>query len=119
MPWYEFNQNNSGGGFDVDDDVCHRLFIEADSVGEACNVAKSKGVYFNGVDDGIDCECCGDRWHVPYDEERFPMNYGRGVIFNTVEEYAQHVANEYGWTSPDTRIFYKSGEVKEIFTQRR
>ena len=27
--FYEFNQNNSGGHFDVDENVCHRVIIEA------------------------------------------------------------------------------------------
>jgi len=27
--FYEFNQNNSGGYFDVDENVCHRVIIEA------------------------------------------------------------------------------------------
>ena len=27
--FYEFNQNNSGGRFDVDENVCHRVVIEA------------------------------------------------------------------------------------------
>ena len=28
MSLYQFNQNNSFGVFDVDDKLCHRLFIE-------------------------------------------------------------------------------------------
>ena len=28
--FYEFDQNNSGGHFTVNDKVCHRLFIEAE-----------------------------------------------------------------------------------------
>jgi hypothetical protein len=34
---------------------------------------------------------------------------------NSIEEYAQVMADLYGWTKPDIRIFYKNGEVKEIF----
>jgi hypothetical protein len=37
------------------------------------------------------------------------------VRLDNIEQYAQICANLYGWTSPDARIFYKSGEVKEIF----
>jgi hypothetical protein len=25
------------------------------------------------------------------------------------------MANRYGWTTPDCRIYYKNGNVKEIF----
>lgn len=28
--FYEYNQNNSGGSFIVDKNLCHRLMIEAD-----------------------------------------------------------------------------------------
>lgn len=41
MNWYNFTQNNSGGYFDVDDKVCHRLFIEAGSFDDAIKKQKS------------------------------------------------------------------------------
>ena len=37
--WYEFNQNNSGGSFVVDDKVCHRIYIEAEDFREAVIIA--------------------------------------------------------------------------------
>lgn len=40
------------------------------------------------------------------------------VAFKSIEEYAQYLANEYGWTVPDARIYYKNGEVKEIFGEK-
>lgn len=39
-------------------------------------------------------------------------------IFKNIEEFAQYMADEYGWTSPDVRIFYIDGEVKEIFGRK-
>jgi hypothetical protein len=69
MSFFNFRQNNSGGSFDVDETLCGSLYIEADSIEEANEKALELGVYFNGVEDGIDCSCCGDRWHEPYDEE--------------------------------------------------
>lgn len=60
--FYGFNQNNSGGHFVVDDSLCHRLFIEADDKDEAISKAEELGCYWDGVDKGIDCPCCGDRW---------------------------------------------------------
>ena len=41
MKIYQFNQNNSGGSFDVDEKLCHRLLIEADCVDEASDIAES------------------------------------------------------------------------------
>ena len=62
--FYEFRQNNSGGSFDTDMPRC--LWIEASSEEEACAIAEEHGVYFDGIDKGIDCECCGDRWYRPW-----------------------------------------------------
>jgi hypothetical protein len=53
--FYKFSQNNSGGSFDVDDKLCHRIFIEADSVNEANRITEGLGIYFNGVSRGMDC----------------------------------------------------------------
>lgn len=145
--FYQFGQNNSGGSFETDSNLCHRLFIEASSEEEAIIKAESLGCYFNGVDLGSDCPCCGDRWNSPT-ELIFPYQFGsfsisdaekiaekyRGekvptkfnmyrlkskedrfdVIFNDIEEYSQYMADKYGWTSPDARIFYLNGIVKEI-----
>jgi hypothetical protein len=114
MKWFEFSQNNSGGSFDVDDNVCHRLFIEAEDEKSAFDIAESKGIYFDGVEKGIDCECCGDRWSSYCPEVSFPLQYGIGQVFSSVEEYAQHLADDWGWTIPDSRIFYHDGKIVEI-----
>lgn len=143
--FYEYNQNNSGGSFVVDKNVCHRLMIEADDQRTADRIAISLGVYFNGCDEGLDCDCCGDRWYsgheitFPYqmgcftgDEaksiakkygvEVVPTKYksyrdkNSDVVFMDITSYSQYMADEYGWTSPDTRIFYKGNQpVQEIF----
>lgn len=72
--FYLFSQNNSGGSFDVDEKVCHTVVIEAESADEANSLAKDIGVYFDGCYQGIDCDCCGDRWYEvsdPIDLERY------------------------------------------------
>lgn len=63
MSFYKFKQNNSGGGFDLDDKVTIAVWIEADTPSQANSKAEEIGIYFNGCDDGTDCECCGDRWY--------------------------------------------------------
>ena len=162
MEWYMFDQNNSGGSFIVNDNVCHRLFIEAESFGDAVEKAEELGCYWDGVAEGRDCPCCGDRWYPTDDvvdieafktegytvslydgiwsntkkewERKYrkyevieePKFETRGTIrsyigkikFNNIEEYAQYLANEYGWTTQDARIFYNDGSVKEIFSER-
>lgn len=76
--FYTFKQNNSGGTFVMNERVAHFVIIEADSVREANEKAESIGIYFNGVDDNIDCPCCGDRWYPTYENEvnKAPLIYG-------------------------------------------
>lgn len=167
--FYEVTQNNSGGSFDVDATVCHRLFIEANSENEADEIAENLGCYWNGVENDRDCSCCGDRWygsievkledintkwkgHEIYEwldkkrgnvikdvaiqdlKSRYPgatwlsepvleEKYGSTRVIgrigiDNIEQYAQVMADQYGWTRPDCRIFYKNGEVKEIFSKK-
>lgn len=163
LKWYMFDQNNSGGSFVVDDKLCHRLFIEAESFDDAVMKAEDLGCYWNGVEDGRDCPCCGDRWSKWNDDsvdiERYKTEgytasvydniwsdtegewkrkYGRyrvieepefktrytvrsyvgKICFDNIEEYAQYLANEYGWTVPDARLYYYDGKVKEIFSEK-
>lgn len=156
--FYEFSQNNTGGSFVTNDKLCHRIFIEATTESEAVQKAEDLGCYWNGVNDGNDCPCCGDRWYASPDEidlsrwqkdgytvgvydhyknaeklwfEKFGQyprieepkwrtQYGSRkfegkIFFNTVEEYAQYLADDYGWTTPDARIFYLNGTVSEVF----
>ena len=65
MAWFEYCQNNSGGYFDINPDrgIGPRVWIEAPDAAAADSIAGSKGVYFDGCDDGLDCSCCGDRWY--------------------------------------------------------
>lgn len=65
MPYYRFHQNNSGGGFDHDPKagIGYDVYVEARCPAEANQRAEDIGLYFDGCDKNIDCECCGgDRW---------------------------------------------------------
>lgn len=119
--FYEFSQNNTGGSFVTNDTLCHRLMIEADSVESANKKAESLGCYWDGCSFGQDCSCCGDRWYQAseYDKLDFPKEYTKDLTFLDIESYAQHLADKYGWTTPDARIFYADGNIKEIFTKKK
>ncbi len=115
--FYEFCQNNSGGNFHVDNNICHQLFIEAKNATQANDIAQYLGVYFDGCAKGMDCYCCGDRWHEADTHSSIDLeevSKAFKIPFTTIEEYAQYLVNEYGWTMPDARIFYLSGKVVEI-----
>lgn len=81
--FYTFAQNNSGGQFDYDEKngITEFVIIEATSVDGAIRRAEDIGIYFEGVDAGIDCDCCGDRWHPPYIDcdTDVPQLYGKSV----------------------------------------
>jgi hypothetical protein len=101
----------------VNKKLCHRLFIEAENAEQANEIAKSLGVYFNGKEKGIDCECRGDRWYEVSEDDVVDLKAASewmNVELKSIEDYAQSLA-EYGWTYPEARVFYLSGKVVEIF----
>ena len=152
--FYEFNQTNSGGFFDVDDNICHRVIIEAVDAEHARSILKPMI-----ENQSSSCACCGDRWSIDYcdeidlskwkkrgysvnvydhykeAEQRWFKKFGKfprleeptwkvqytfkkfegKIYFETIEEYCQYMANEYGWTTPDVRIHFLDGTKKEIF----
>lgn len=77
MKFYMFSQNNSGGSFIINKDVAELVAIEAENAKEANKRAEEIGIYFDGVDEGSDCDCCGDRWSRACDLEEGvdPFNY--------------------------------------------
>lgn len=105
--FYLYNQNNSGGRFHQDDDLSHRVVIEAPSIGMADGKAEEIGIYFNGVESGHDCGCCGDRWYEPDVLD----GYDRQAML----DYVQDLADKYGWTSPDCTIHYLDGTKGYVY----
>lgn len=155
--FYEYSQNNSGGSFNVDENVCHYVFIEATSENHANSIAKEIGIYFDGCADGVDCSCCGDRWYdspneidiEQYKDNGYPADVTKSeqqwferfgefprhtepvwnnkygfkqfegrVYFDTIEQYAQFMANRWGSTTPDVIIHYLDGTKKKFFTKK-
>lgn len=39
------------------------------------------------------------------------------VVFENVKQYAQYMADEYGWTDPDVRIYFADGFVSSIVSK--
>ena len=80
MKWYQYTQNNSGGSMDVNERLSHYVLVQARDSVHADERAEQIGIYFNGVEDGMDCECCGDRWY-PNSGNRYgdevPLVYGK------------------------------------------
>lgn len=82
--FFYFMQNNSGGDFHFDEHrgITCNVVIEAGSPESANELALTKGLYFDGCADGLDCPCCGDRWYaVRHDDvgDDAPSVYGNAL----------------------------------------
>lgn len=106
--FYEFRQNNSGGGFDYDEDrgISVNVFVQAFSADEANRIAEDIGLYFDGTEDGSDCPCCGDRWYEAseYDGMDKPQVYG----FDLPSEWGPIKWIKDGY---ETFIHYLDGQI--------
>ena len=90
--FYRFNQNNSGGRFNLDDEkgIGPKVWIEANSSAEAEERAEELGIYFNGVKEGRDCSCCGNRWSFPWESsQKVSINANYDFIWH----YAVYIHN--------------------------
>jgi hypothetical protein len=100
LNWYRFDQNNPGGSFEVDENVSHIVYIQASSAKSANNRADDiYGMYFDGVESGRDCSCCGSRWYraderdIVTDIDKDIQNYMRYGLFSGND--GDHVAVMY------------------------
>jgi len=58
---YVYRQNNSGGYYR--DPAKYIVVVDANDSDEALGIAHKAGLYLYGCVTGVDCSCCGDRWH--------------------------------------------------------
>jgi hypothetical protein len=110
--FYTFSQNNSGGSFvfDTNAGIGTYVIIEADDEREAIYRATGLGIYFDGVEMGSDCECCGDRWYEPYGGGTEEPSIYSGM---SIEEY-QTGKWYMKWSDNEHEIFvhYKDGRIE-------
>jgi hypothetical protein len=114
---FRYHQNNSGG-FVVDAPTLNAsegyvegfdIYIYASSKDEANRIAESKGIYFDGVRKGRDCECCGDRWYMAgYPEPASEVQLAYEEIMDT-QRNEDHKDDEDwmdDWNSPSSHWHY-------------
>jgi len=100
--FYTFHQNNSGGVFGG---PALNVIVEANSTEHANERAHDFDVYFDGVDKGHDCECCGDRWYPTWEDgTEKPEVYGKPA-----EKYTSSWADK---DIPAVKVYYLNGDVK-------
>lgn len=108
MKWFHYSQNNSGGEFKG---PANHVLIEAESASDADRRAVDIGLYFDGCDAGLDCSCCGDRWHTAYgDGDDEPEVYGTPAA-----EYADYWASG---SHPSVLVIHADGR-REDFTKKK
>jgi hypothetical protein len=101
--FYTYNQNNSFGTFDVNDDVTYYVIVEADSADDANRRAQNVGIYFDGCSVCRDCSCCGDRWSEAWegDGDPEPMIYSEPV--STFKTWRAEPGETFAY------VYYKDG----------
>jgi hypothetical protein len=124
MPFYYFNQNNSGGRFTEDpkQGLAHHVIIEADSAKEANDRAEAAGLYFDGIAKGHDCDCCGDRWSpVGGAGDASPMVYGEKVLdWQAASDRKFDKFSNIKWMQDaEGYIHYKDGSIVGFWTSDR
>lgn len=93
-----YDQNNPGGVFINTDSLGKMVFIEAYNTDEANAKAESIGIYFDGVSEGKDCKCCGNRWEradfvdtleeLNFDPFKFFMEYHPNMELGFLYKYS-------------------------------
>jgi hypothetical protein len=108
--FYHFNQNNSGGSFTFSEGISVHVIIEALSTEHAESRAEEIGLYFDGVSEGRDCGCCGDRWTRLYGDEGHdsPYLYGDPVGGGTNDDWARRWSNG----KPYAYVHYLDGRIE-------
>lgn len=101
--FFKFAQNNSGGSFDIDDaaGIGPRVWIEANDEAHAMQRARDIGLYFDGVEKGNDCPCCGDRWSSPWEsanmfqiDPKWDFNWHNCVYIHFINGQIERIQKE-------------------------
>ena len=123
LHWYEFDQNNSGGFFEMNDDVSIKVFIQSENAAGANQKAEEVGIYFDGCEDGIDCDCCGDRWYRAGDPlDSFKTYFWRkeNTEYDNISDYVQAIANDSMWAKvgkPVVIVYFADGSIKRFYKE--
>lgn len=103
--FYIFDQNKSGGYWDKI--LGYVVIIEAETPEKANEKAEEIGIYFDGVENDIDCVCCGDRWcrvEDKYDE----------VEPEKLKDFVEEIKHYQKKLELTSNIYYADGRVEEI-----
>ncbi len=120
LQWFDYNQNNSGGRFTVNEDVTYDVFIQAANADAANSRAEDVGIYFDGCAKGFDCYCCGNRWseaYGPRDSFTYHSWKSGEIHCPDMESYAMVTAQNNSWAKPGEPaaiLYYANGDKATI-----
>ncbi len=118
MPFFTFNQNNSGGEFVLNEDagLTHYVIIEAPDAEAADAKLESLGGYFDGVEEGQDCSCCGDRWWRAWPEhgDEAPAIYGRPAVEDVSRPYSRQFLTRH-WMPPGKELCVHYADGRRVW----
>lgn len=109
--FYTFTQNNSGGKWVFDENLAHFTIVEANTKDEALEIAEKLGIYFNGVNQYIDCRCCGDRWSDYTDDNQTPKIYGKDISEQTFHHWGKD-------TDAQVIVHYLNGDKEKWYSTK-
>ena len=103
MKFFTYSQNNSGGGYEIDEEhgVGMYVIIEAENETEADKRFDEIGSKVDGMYDY--CPCCGERWYGCEDSEgdEVPSIYG-----TPIEEATAPYWDKTGFVHKNDGTFY-------------
>lgn len=101
--YYDYSQNNSGGRFVRSENLGDHVLIAAVDHNDANERLKQLGGYFDGVDSGSDCGCCGDRW---YAKDSYDMGEENPLI---CEMLIPQYMMEFSWPGRKVVVYHPDG----------
>jgi len=86
---YEQTPNRAQYIVDKEKGLSFLVFIEASTAASADAKAVMLGIYFDGIENGIDCACCGPRWFPAEQSVSTPEIFGFNVAgqFKHADQY--------------------------------
>lgn len=83
--FFRYHQSNPGGHTIREryTGIWDNVIVEATDAEHANRRALGIGIYFDGVSRGLDCDCCGNRWHPQWDDaegDEVPSVYDESVM---------------------------------------
>lgn len=93
--YYLFRQGRNRGHYDITENVAPMVVVQEHDPIKANFTALTKGIYFDGIDKGIDCSCCEDRW-VPLKtkDKGYPMpSIGYSDLVSYLKDWVENDAS--------------------------